>query len=136
MLFFSLGSKYCPWEGTAVLRKFDSLSKAQEYIKYFYLYQFGYSSIGYEYQLFKANVSKSATDDIKNSRRKENLKATKSKERANFCTKKKVAELSNNRKRLADIRMHASTEKRAVERVNVEKYKLIDKISLKTNRIV
>ena len=63
--------------------------------------------LAYEYQLFKANVSQSATDYIKSSRRKENLKAMKSKERANFCPKKKVAELLNTRKRVADTRMHA-----------------------------
>ena len=132
----------CP-EGTAVLLKFDSLFKAQEYIKYFFLHQLGYSSIGYEYQLFKSNVSQSAIDYIKNSRLKENKKAVKSRERANFCPKKKAVELLNNRKRVADIRMQASPEKKAVELsnartrmanfranmspLNVEKHKLIDK---------
>ena len=123
--------------------KFDSLFKAQEYIKYFFLHQLGYSSIGYEYQLFKSNVSQSAIDYIKNSRLKENKKAVKSRERANFCPKKKAVELLNNRKRVADIRMQASPEKKAVELsnartrmanfranmspLNVEKHKLIDK---------
>ena len=59
--------------GTAVLLKFDCLSKALDYIKYFFLHDSS-GSVGYEYQLFNIEPSQLAIESIKLFHRSENKK--------------------------------------------------------------
>ena len=59
--------------GTAVLLKFSTLLKAQDYIKFFFFDQFDHCSatIAYECQLFNIEPSQTAINSIKTSRRLE-----------------------------------------------------------------
>ena len=92
--------------GTAVLLKFDCLSKALDYIKYFFLHDSS-GSVGYEYELFNIEPSQLAIESIKLFHRSENkkgkytkanIKARVSKYRENLSQEKKVIELSNAKK--------------------------------------
>jgi len=123
-------------DGTAVLLKFDSLSKAMDYIKYFFLHRYDHPnySVGYEYQLFNIEPSQLAIDSIKSSHRSENKKGKRkytyantkervSKYRDNLSTEKKVIDLSNAKKRMVNLRTNATPEKKVIELSNARKRK-------------
>ena len=97
-------------DGTAVLLKFDSLSKASDYLKYFFLHRFDHPnySVGYEYQL-----SQLAIDSIKLSHQKyiraNNSKKIVLKYRENMSQEKKVIVLSSGKQRLSNLRTKGYT---------------------------
>ena len=120
-------------DGTAVLLEFDSLSKAMDYIKYFFLHQFDHSndSVGYEYQLFNIEPSQLAIDSVKSSHRSENKKGKRkhtyastkervSKYRENLSQERKIIELTNAKKRMFNLRTNATPEKKVVELSNAK----------------
>ena len=120
--------------GTAVLLKFSSLSKAQDYIKFFFLDQFDHCSatIGYEYQLFNIDPSQTAINSIKTSRRLEYKSGKRkysfdqsnervAKYRMNLSKEKLAKEISNARKEMSELRTQETPEKKANNRLNARK---------------
>ena len=108
-------------DGTAVLLKFDSLSKASDYLKYFFLHRFDHPnySVGYEYQLFNIEPSQLAIDSIKLSHQKyiraNNSKKRVLKYRGNMSQEKKVIVLSSGKQRMSNLRTNFTPEKKLIE---------------------